>query len=136
MTKEEKEAAAAAKQEEKEAAAAANDNATETIGGVEVGDPQLLRPTELPLVIKPAKGGEWKNDEQSQFAAFLNAYAYKNPKKWADKKLDKTVGGKVIKGLITQLIELGDHPELLNQYRGVGPDQTGKISYSDKRINR
>ena len=42
---------------------------------IEVGDPQLLRPTELPLVIKPANGGEWKNEEQALYAATLNAAA-------------------------------------------------------------
>ncbi len=36
---------------------------------VEVGDPLILRPIDLPLVVKPAGGSSWKNDEQAKFAA-------------------------------------------------------------------
>lgn len=106
---------------------------TETIGDVEVGDPQLLRPVELPLVVKPKDGGEWKNPEQARFAANLNAYAYKNPKKWAEKRNDQTTpDGKVLKGLVSQLIEIGKNPSAINKYVG---NDGANISYSDKRIS-
>lgn len=51
-----------------------------------VEDPQLLRPVELPLVVKPLAGKEWATQAQAEFARTLNGYAYKNPKKWAVKK--------------------------------------------------
>lgn len=94
------------------------ESTTETIGDIEVGDPMLLRPRELPLVVKPADGGEWKNPEQAEYARYLNAYAYKNPKKWALKKKDRTQGNVIIKGLISKLAEIGEDPEKLNFYRG------------------
>jgi hypothetical protein len=51
-----------------------------------VEDPQLLRPVELPLVVKPLNGKEWATKAQAEFARTLNGYAYKNPEKWAVKK--------------------------------------------------
>jgi hypothetical protein len=51
-----------------------------------VEDPQLLRPVELPLVVKPLVGKEWATKAQAEFARTLNGYAYKNPAKWAVKK--------------------------------------------------
>lgn len=103
---------------------------TETIGDIEVGDPQLLRPVELPLVIKPANGGDWKNAEQAEYATYLNAYAYKNPKKWNEKRKDRTVEGKIIKGLITKLAEIGEDPSKLALYRS----NDGKISFKNKNF--
>jgi hypothetical protein len=77
--------------------------------GIEVNDPMDLRPTELPLVIKlPADASK----AQIAYAKVLNAYAYKNPVKWADKKDDKVLpGGGVVKGLITKLKELKNAPD-------------------------
>lgn len=75
---------------------------------IEVGDPQVLRPRELPLVVKPADGAEWQNDAQERFAGFLNAYAYKNPEKWEKKK----------EALVDQLKELGKNPGLLSVLTG------------------
>jgi len=109
----EKEAAKAAKEAEKEAAKAASSDFI-------VEDPQILRPKELPLVIKPAKGTEWANPEQAAFAATLNGYAYKNPEKWAVKK---TV-------LLAQLKELGTNPGLLGKLQGAGIN----VKFSNKLV--
>lgn len=76
--------------------------------GIVVGDPQVLRPVELPLVITPAKGKDWKNPEQAEYAAYLNAYAYRNTAKWDTKK----------KVLLKRLVEIGNDPSKLNLYRG------------------
>lgn len=79
-----------------------------------VGDPQLLRPVDLPLVVTLPAGA---SEAQKQYAKYLNAYAYQNPKKWAEKKDDRdvldergNVTGKV-KGLITKLKELKNAPD-------------------------
>lgn len=64
----------------------------------EVGDPEALRPRQLPLVIKPKDGGEWKNPAQAEWARILNGYSYQNTKKWRKKKV----------GLLTTLKELGE----------------------------
>ena len=91
---------------EKEAATAAK--AAEASDFI-VEDPQILRPKELPLVIKPAKGTDWVNPQQAAFAATLNGYAYKNPEKWAVKKTT----------LLAQLKELGTNPGLIQRLQGV-----------------
>jgi len=109
MTKAEKEAAKAAKQAEKESLG--------NVDGIIVRDPQVLRPTELKLVVEP-EGGEWVNPEQAEFAKTLNAYAYKNPKKWEIKK------GVLLK----QLVEIGNDPSKIELIRGV----RGNISYKNK----
>lgn len=134
-TNTEKEAAVAAKKAEKEAAAAGSPDAatTETIGDIEVGDPQSLRPVDLPLVVKPVNGGEWKNDAQATYAGYLNAYAYKNPKKWAVKKGDRNVGGRVIPGLISKLAEIGEDPSAITKYQG--NSDGNEVKYSDKRVS-
>lgn len=51
--------------------------------GIEVGDPMLLRPVELPLVVKLPEGA---SKAQVAYAAILNSYAYQNPTKWELKK--------------------------------------------------
>lgn len=111
----------------------------ETIGDIEVGDPEILRPRELPLVVKPADGGEWKNDEQAEFAKYLNAYAYKNPTKWAIKSRDRKVtdskgNTSVVKGLITKLQEIGEKPSLINLYKGT-TEVPSNVKYKDTRID-
>lgn len=73
-----------------------------------VKDPLVIRPVELPLVITlPASASK----AQVEYAKTLNGYAYKNPEKWAFKKDDRTVDGKVVKGLITKLKELKNAPD-------------------------
>ena len=63
-----------------------------------VGDPQILRPTELPLVVQLPEDA---SKAQVAFAKSLNSYAYQNPKKWEQKK-DK---------LIEKLKELKNAPD-------------------------
>lgn len=70
--------------------------------GIIVEDPEILRPREFPLVVKP-ESGAWANKEQEKFARTLNGYAYKNPEKW---KVKKDV-------LIKQLKDLEKNPENL-----------------------
>lgn len=84
-----------------------------------VGDPQELRPVELPLVVKP-ESGEWANEAQAEFARTLNAYAYKNAAKWAEKK----------KTLVAQLEELGKTPSKIVLYRG----NESRLTYKNKTI--
>jgi hypothetical protein len=62
----------------------AKDKVIEDAGDeIVVNDPQILRPKVLPLVIElPASASV----AQVEFAKILNAYAYKNPEKWAIKK--------------------------------------------------
>ena len=126
----EKEAAKAAKQAEKEAAKAAE---TTVVEGIEVGDPVALRPVELPLVVKPADGGEWKNDAQKEYAAVLNAYAYKNPAKW--NAIVSRPGMPELRKkdiLVKQLAELGDDPSKIVLYRG---NREG-VTYKNKLIQQ
>ena len=70
-----------------------------------VQDPTVMRPKELPLVITP-NSGSWKNENQAKYAQTLNAYAYKNPEKWATKK------GK----LLAQLAEVGENASAYFKY--------------------
>ena len=91
------------------------------IDGIDVGDPEELQPVALPLVVKPSKGREWENEEQAEYAGYLNAYAYKNKKKWAKKK----------PVLLARLVEIGKNPELLGLYKG-GED--AGIKYVDHRL--
>ena len=75
-----------------------------------VKDPQVLRPVDLPLVITLPESA---SKAQVAFAKVLNAYAYKNPTKWAKKKDDSVdpVTKGTVKGLITQLKELKNAPD-------------------------
>lgn len=68
---------------EDEAPKAASTNSEDVGGGISVGDPQKLRPTELPLVVKLPTDA---SAAQIAFAKTLNGYAYQNPQKWAQKK--------------------------------------------------
>jgi len=86
---------------------------------IEVNDPRVLRPTELPLVVKLPEGASLA---QIEFAKILNAYAYTNPEKWAEKKDDKVVGGNIVKGLITKLRDLKDAP---------GPASNSKVKINN-----
>lgn len=104
----EKAAAANAAEVAKAEAAAKVAAGSDIPEGLEVGDPVLLRPVSLPLVVKPAKGTDWKNDEQRQYAGYLNGYAYKNPKKWAKKRAV----------LLKRLVEIGNDPDALYIYTG------------------
>jgi hypothetical protein len=97
----------------------------EAQNGVIVGDPEILRPRELPLVVKP-EGGKWKNEAQEKFAKTLNAYAYKNTVKWEKKKLV----------LIKQLVELGDDPSKLAVLTGTVDEVGGRVTFKNKLIEQ
>lgn len=99
----------------------------------EVAEPQIIKPKDLPLVVTPAKGKEWANDEQAEFAQTLNGYAYKNPEKWATKKDDVVVDGKTIPGLLSQLAELEKNPSLINKIRG-GKQDNKRVEFKNHLI--
>lgn len=84
--------------------------------GIVVKDPMDLRPKELPLVIELPAGASLA---QQAFSKVLNAYAYKNPEKWAKKKDDRTVDGKVILGLISKLKALKNASDPVEPEAGV-----------------
>lgn len=92
---------------------------------IEVGDPQLLRPADLPLVIKPAGGGSWKNDEQAAYAATLNAAAYSFPQRWAEVKDVE----------VARLKEIGTNPDRYYFYTGTQKGATGVVSYKNKLLD-
>jgi len=73
---------------------------------IEVGDPQVLRPTELPLVVKLPDSA---SKAQIAYAKVLNAYAYQNSEKW---KIKKDV-------LIARLKALKDAPDPIVQEYGL-----------------
>lgn len=87
------------------------------LDGITVGNPEALRPKELPLVITP-DNGSWKNDAQAEYAAYLNAYAYKNAKKWEKKKA----------ALLKRLVEIGNDPEAIVKYRG----NVGRVTFKNE----
>lgn len=87
---------------------------------IEVSDPEIARPKELPLVVKP-KGGKWANEAQEEFSRTLNGYAYSNPEKWAIKK----------EVLLAQLAGLEENPEDIIKYRG----NDTKVGYKNKLID-
>ena len=87
----------------------------------DVAEPQIVRPQDLPLVVTPPKGKEWANDAQAEFARTVNAYAYKNPKKWATKK----------DALLKSLNDLATNPDLINTLRGA-EDENTRLTYSNK----
>lgn len=76
--------------------------------GIQVKSAKEVIPETLPLLIKPPKDKEWDNEAQAEYARYLNAYAYKNPKKFEIKK----------KSLIKRLIEIGKNPSVLEKYKG------------------
>lgn len=87
-----------------------NSNEGDTI---EVGDPLLLRPVELPLVVKLPKSA---SKAQVEYAKVLNGYAYKNPTKWAKKKAE----------LIKKLEGLKNAPDPV--------EETGGLKYGNKLL--
>lgn len=75
---------------------------------IEFGSPMDLRPKELPLVVKlPADASK----AQIEYAKILNGYAYKNKTKFEEKKEDRMVDGKIIKGFISKLKDLKNAPD-------------------------
>ena len=94
---------------------------TETIGGMKIGKPKEIVPDSLPLILPTPKDG-WKNDNQAEYARYINGYAYKNPTKWETKK----------EVLIARLIEIGKNPEALFKYRG----HDTKLSFGNQMIEQ
>jgi len=92
----------------------------ETSDDFQVDDPQVLRPKDLPLVVKPAKGKEWKNEAQAEYARILNGYAYSNSDKWSKKK----------ESLLKRLKEIGDTPEAISKYRG----QVANVAFKNELL--
>jgi hypothetical protein len=93
----------------------------ESTSNFDVAEPQIVRPQDLPLVVTPKKGGSWANEAQAEFARTVNAYAYKNPKKWDKKKGE----------LLAQLERLATNPDLINVIRGA-EDENTRLTYSNK----
>lgn len=91
----------------------------DALGGITVDEPEIYKPRELPLLIKPPKGG-WENDAQAEYARHLSAYAYKNKVKWDKKK----------KYLLARLVEIGEDAEAIVKYRG----NDSKLSFKNKLI--
>lgn len=87
----------------------------------EVSAPQIIKPQDLPLVVKPGAGKEWANAEQAEYAKTLNGYAYKNPNKWEAKKAK----------LLKNLTRLATDPTYINFLRG-SVDENTRLTYSNK----
>lgn len=120
MSKAENEAVKTAKKAENEAVE------TKAVNGIIVEDPLILRPKALPLVVKP-ESGAWANEAQAEFAAVLNAYAYKNTAKWEKKKA----------ALLAQLVALGEHPEKIFAIKGMpefAPDGSGVVKFKNQLL--
>lgn len=88
---------------------------------IQVADPEVLRPKELPLVVTPGKGKEWKNPEQAEYARTLNGYAYRNPAKWGQKKAK----------LLANLVEIGSDPRAIIKFRS---NEDGHMTFKNKLI--
>jgi len=91
--------------------------------GFTVKDPQVLRPKELPLVLEP-NSGKWANEAQETYAKVLNAYAYKNPEKWAKKK----------EVLLKQLEGLANDPSSIGKFQGFSDGQNQKLTYKNNLL--
>ncbi len=94
-----------------------------TAKNIIVGDPQVLRPTELPLVITPPEGQDWANPEQAAYAKVLNAAAYAN-KNWKDVKIVE----------IARLVEIGNNPEQYYVYTGIAKEEAANLTYKNKLL--
>lgn len=90
-----------------------------------VGNPQILRPVELPLVIVPKEGVTW-TPAQQEYVNTLNGYAYKNPAKWEQKK----------KQLLARLVEIKADPLKLGLYKGMAEGSEGNLSYKNNVIQK
>lgn len=96
---------------------------TDSKDDIVVEDPTVLRPKELPLVVKLPKSA---SKAQEAYAKILNSYAYQNPTKWEQKKDDRMVGGVLVKGFLTKLKELKNAPD-----PAVDEDKSLKINNSE-----
>lgn len=78
---------------------------------IQVGDPQVLRPKELPLVVVLPENA---SKAQIKYAEILNSYAYQNTAKWAVKK----------EGLIQKLRDLKNAPDPVEENLTIGKKNT------------
>lgn len=92
-----------------------------TIDSLQVEDPEIYRPKQLPLVIKPAEGQSWANPEQEAYAKILNAAAYSNPL-WSTNQTTfdgVEIPNSSIKAVeIARLVEIGKNPSAYYKYTG------------------
>lgn len=91
---------------------------------VEVTEPLILRPVDLPLVVKPGAGIVW-NAEQQKFAKTLNGFAYSKPDLWKVRR-DR---------LIAQLIQIGKEPALYYVLSGETPG-SAQAQINDTRVGQ
>lgn len=94
-----------------------------SLDNLQVGDPQVFKPAELPLVIKPPAGQEWLNPQQAQYAKVLNAAAYAN-KNWE----------KVKDTELARLVEIGTSPDRYYDFTGEPREGNSNISYDEKKL--
>ena len=90
---------------------------------------------ELPLIVKP-KGGKWANKAQEEYAKIVNAYAYANPDKWHNERVDMN-GNPIPKSskkevLLKRLTDLEKAPGLLVQFMGNPEGDNKKLSFKNK----
>lgn len=90
------------------------------VDDITIDDPEILRPKELPFVVKPPKAG-WANGAQAEYARVLNAYAYSNPAKFKAKK----------ETLVKNLKALAENPGLLNVLIGDASGGTSNLSFKN-----
>ncbi len=89
---------------------------------IDVSDPEEIVPEKLPFIVKP-KGGKWKNKEQEEYAKILNAYAYKNRKKWKANRIDPVTKKEIPNSskkdvMLKNLAMIGENPEFFKEYTG------------------
>lgn len=105
---------------------------------LETVDPLVVRPVELPLVVKPANGASWKNNEQAEYAKILNAAAYARPEQWTKNQINESTGAEIPNSStkdieLKRLVEIGDNPARYYVYTGSTP-MDKNLTYNDKRL--
>ena len=108
-----------------------------SVGNLQIGDPTALRPTELPLVVKPPVGMDWLNDEQVRYAQTLNAAAYSN-KMWAVPQKDsngKDIPNSSIRDVeLARLVEIGTNPDRYYFYTGEAKGEVPAFAIKNKLL--
>lgn len=92
-----------------------------TVDNLVIADPQVARPTELPLIVKPPEGQSWKNPQQEAYAKVLNAAAYSIPN-WSVNQIShegKVLPNSSIRDVeLARLVEIGNNPDRYYTYTG------------------
>ena len=115
------------------------DNDQELESGFVVQDPEVVKPKELPLLIKLPEGESWANKEQEEYAKILNAAAYCHPETW--NRLQRDANGQEIPNSapkhveLKRLADIGKNPELFYFHTGLprDPDKRFEIRDTSKR---